>query len=137
MMNFDYFLQIHGAVKGGMLYLGDKMSEYRYRSVGSWTTRKVPLEQRLMFHTKKQEALRKLNDETNGKYDCIITQRLNEIEFLKLKIQKKFGSILKQPILSIYSAFPLKRKVSIFLECCMPWTLKIRRMLINGRKRKI
>lgn len=35
----DYSLQIHGALRGGMLYLPDNMAIYRFLVAGSWTRR--------------------------------------------------------------------------------------------------
>lgn len=35
----DYTIQIHGALRGGMLYLCNPMSVYRWMTPGSWTSR--------------------------------------------------------------------------------------------------
>lgn len=35
----DYALQMYASVRGGMLYLADKMSTYRYMVTGSWSDR--------------------------------------------------------------------------------------------------
>lgn len=37
--SLDYSIQMYGALKGGMLYLSDKMSTYRYMIAGSWSDR--------------------------------------------------------------------------------------------------
>ena len=39
MLGLDYTYQIHGALRGGMLYLSEKMCTYRQSTVGSWTER--------------------------------------------------------------------------------------------------
>lgn len=128
MLSLDYILQIHGALRGGMLYLSDIMSVYRYLSEGSWTAtgRLQPINIALQYHTKKQETLKVLDNETQGKYHKVISRRIEEIEFYKLKRQKNYKELKNHPI---YKEQSMKTKVKFLLECYAPWVLTARGML--------
>ena len=73
---FDYTLQIHGALRGGMLYIGDCMSVYRYRTPGSWTvSNDNPFKK--IFHNKKVlEMLKVLDVDTNGIHHKLIESKI-------------------------------------------------------------
>ena len=68
-INLDYMLQVRGALRGGIYYLGDVMSVYRVCTPGSWTSR-------TRRHGARKRAINKrvkkflvaLNRETKFKY---------------------------------------------------------------------
>ena len=66
----DYTLQIQGALRGGMLYLPDTMSLYRYRHPGSWTA---------AHRDEPRKALARMLDaldaETDGRFRRAIRRR--------------------------------------------------------------
>jgi len=76
----DYFYQIHGALRGGIVYLSDEMSAYRVSSSGSWVKgmRANPL--KYFKHREKViTALNILDYETDGKYNSQIQEAKNKI----------------------------------------------------------
>lgn len=76
----DYFYQIHGALRGGIVYLSDEMSAYRVSSDGSWVKgmRANPL--KYFKHREKViTALNILDYETDGKYNSQIQEAKNKI----------------------------------------------------------
>lgn len=65
----DYAMQIHGSLRGGLLYLGEAMSVYRVCTPGSWTerTRKVYKRKKAVNQVIKR-MLVQLNKDTKYKY---------------------------------------------------------------------
>ncbi len=81
-LSLDYTLQIHGSLRGGMLYLKDNMSAYRWLAVGSWTIgMKNDFEKRIAFFIEKQKMLKQLNEDTDYQYQNCIQERLLKNQF--------------------------------------------------------
>lgn len=75
--SLDYSLQIHGSVKGGMLYLADNMAVYRWGVEGSWTFGQKSNFARRRRHFEKTVGMLKLLDlETEYKYTKTIASRI-------------------------------------------------------------
>ena len=100
--NLDYALQIHGALRGGLLYLSDFMAVYRYMSIGSWTSKQVnSRERRTNLFERKQTMLEELNQDTQKLYDSVIQKRIlyNEFYFYynesdyKIAFNKKYRQV--------------------------------------------
>lgn len=73
----DYIWQISGALRGGMLYLGDCMGVYRQSAKGSWTARgKKNPEMLINSWQKIRCALVALNEETNYRYASVIDAKV-------------------------------------------------------------
>lgn len=66
----DYTLQIQGSLRGGMLYLPDCMSAYRFRHPGSWTASHRAEDPLLLAR-----ALDALDAETAGRFHRAIRRR--------------------------------------------------------------
>lgn len=114
---FDYSIQIHGSLRGGMLYLSDYMAAYRYMSVGSWTSQQAKnAQKRQLLLTRKQKMLQELDADTNGRYHDIIAERMlrNEFEYhyqegdYKTAFQKKYSSVYKAGGMVGYAKLRLK-----------------------------
>lgn len=74
---FDYTMQIRGALRGGVCYIDDKMAVYRNDAAGSWSVNVEKNNEKRRLHLEKETAfLRKLDEETEGKYHAVITERL-------------------------------------------------------------
>ena len=80
--SLDYTSQIHGALRGGLLYLDEVMSVYRYRSKGAWSTRTFnDAAKKAAHHQKLIEMLRLLDEDTNGQYHDTIATRTAHLAF--------------------------------------------------------
>lgn len=80
----DYTLQIHGALRGGIVYIPDIMSAYRWLAKGSWTSRQISDRTKRRDHLqRKNKMLDILDKETNGIYHNTIKTRkcLNDFIF--------------------------------------------------------
>lgn len=120
MLGLDLTLQIHGSLRGGMLFLSNNMSVYRMCAKGSWTERMSGDHEKQVLHAKRVLAMFDvLNRETNYRYANTINKKciLNEIAIFERQGDHK--KILSKPYIGIYKDLPFKRKVKIFLKACI------------------
>lgn len=83
-LNLDYTLQIHGSLRGGMLYLPDVMSVYRKDVPNSWSDRmKHNRIKRRDFHVRLYKMFKQLNMDTDRKYKSVI-RKMRSIEIGKI-----------------------------------------------------
>ena len=73
----DYFVQIAGSLRGGMIYLAEATCVYRLATAGSWTQRMLRDHKRMKQHSQSvYEVLRCLDESTAGKYHDVILQKI-------------------------------------------------------------
>ena len=91
-LSLDFFLQIHGALRGGIYYIPNCMSAYRLFADGSWTNRMSLNKEEYFLHVEKvHEALGILDYETKYIYHKVIQQKksLNYYTLLSSGIQSR------------------------------------------------
>ncbi len=142
MSHLDYFLQIHGSLRSGMLYLNDCMSVYRYLTAGSWTlnTRKDPT--KIIANLEEMETIMgQLDLDTNGMYSDLIKKTMlnrrfhdfkginNCKELLKPQYRPLMKELSRSERLKIYlkAYFPAAGEVSVFLRKVCNFCLKSRK----------
>ena len=126
LMSLDYTLQIHGALRGGMLYLSDCMSVYRYMVSGSWTRRmQQSLDSWLKFCARKKEMLLQLDEDTDHKYSSTIQARLLENEFDEKNTLNMCKELLSPKYRLIYRKRPFKMRFKIRLKAMFPFMVDI------------
>ncbi len=100
----DYTLQICGALRGGILYLAEVMSAYRWLSMGSWTAHQIAdKSKRKTTFDKKNKMLELFNEETEYRYANTVEQKMLEVGYsyyysngpYKLALSKKYKKIRK------------------------------------------
>lgn len=134
-MSYDYTLQIGLSLRGGMLYLCDYMSVYRYAVPGSWCTRlkaKSDVYQ-INFLNQRYTMLNQFDYDTNGKYHNAVLGRymLYEIltensSFNNIKILKKYRAGFR--------ALTSEQKVNIIIKCACPWLIRLKhKVCLNGK----
>ena len=89
----DYTLQIYGSLRGGMLYLKDNMSVYRFETPGSWTVRQKKKDG-AAFLEKRRTMLLQLDEYTGGAYRAVIDERLRRNEFEYAWNERKYKDLL-------------------------------------------
>ena len=133
-LTLDYTMQIRGALRGGLLYLSDCMSAYRYMAVGSWTVRTMSsLEKRETLYQKKQKMFAILDEETSGKYSEVIKERMLIEEFTHLLTMDKNKAALQKKYKHLFSKLPLSQRVKIRIKAYFPVIVRITR--VRNRKR--
>ncbi len=123
----DYTLQLAGAVRGGMLYLDEYMSVYRYKTAGSWTVRMSADKSRWLTHSERiKTMLDILNKETGGKYEAAIQRKLRQNEFNFLINSNKHKEALSKQYRDIFSSLSLKRRIVIIIKAVFPFISKLK-----------
>ena len=121
----DYTIEIHGALRGGMLYLKDCMSVYRYMVAGSWTSGMNGNTERKINHAKRLiSMLRILDEDTGGKYRDTIRETVLSQEFKILCDEGKYRETLRQPYRKIFDGLSTREKIRIILKGYAPFLLK-------------
>ena len=129
-MYLDYTLQLAGALRGGMLYLNDCMSVYRYKTAGSWTVRILADNERILKHKDKTiEMLRILNADTHGKYETAINARIRFVQMEKLIYLDKYKEILSKEYKDVFKQLPVKTRISTIIKAYFPFIIKAKRRI--------
>ncbi len=124
---FDATFRIHGSLRGGMLYLQDKMSVYRKLAKGSWTSRTGNNLTKLKETVKQfNTALTMLDEGTNGKYHDVIAQSILENELIAMDPDTKARALLTPKYKAIYKSYSLKARLKIKLKAWFPFLRKIK-----------
>ena len=124
--NIDYSLQIHGALRGGMLYIPDCMGVYNYMVKGSWTSTVANSNTRYKNHIRKiVDMLEILNKETGYKYTKQVTNVIDHYEFKYLLCSTNTYKTAKQNYKDIFKKLPFKQRLYMNLQIYFPWVLNI------------
>jgi glycosyltransferase involved in cell wall biosynthesis len=121
----DYTLKIQGSLRGGILYLNDCMSVYRFLSQGSWTLKHE--QDSAFWHNlslKRKESLLMLDKETNYKFHDSVLKEIKSIEVAdiykygdcKQLFDKKYRDEIKQ--------YGTSWKVKAFVKSIIPYINK-------------
>ena len=130
MMWYDYTVQIHGSLRGGMLYLNDCMSVYRSLAVGSWSTNMQHDFQRRKAHEEKvKNMLRQLDMDTDGKFHEVIEFTVLWREFEEYKYANAGKDLLDARFRKCLDSLPLSERLKIYLKAYFPWLSIISRKL--------
>lgn len=122
----DYSLQIAASLRGGMLYLPDYMSAYRYMAKSSWTSRmRTDPQKYCITMDKLVTMLQKLDQETDGKYGKSIEIMIRKYTVDKLEVQENYKEIFSN-YRDVIKYKPLKSRVLLYLKAYFPLVLKIR-----------
>ncbi len=131
----DYTMQIHGALRGGMLYLSECMAVYRCNVPGSWTQRYANNNRYLKHLDKVKKMLEILNSETEFKYQNAVQRQFLVVELEILKIEEKYRDMLHPKFKEIIKSYSFKERLKLKIKARFPWVLKLRGGL-NGRHKK-
>ena len=117
-MEYDYTLKVHGALRGGIYYLHDFMSVYRKFVPDSWTDKMRSHEkERTAFDLKVMNILDCLNRDTHGQYEKAIAQARYYYKWDLAYLQKDISWICRE------EQFKQQRKrtqIGIYLACRFP-----------------
>ena len=103
----DYFLQIDGALRGGIYYLVDETAAYRRLAKNSWTSRMGRDNRKSYYHKRNViSTLFQFNQDTHGSYSEVIYDVIDSDIFFMLE-KGVLGGCFKKQI----SQMNLKRKI--------------------------
>ncbi len=121
-LRLDYTLQIHGALRGGMLYLADCMSVYRVMAVGSWSERmRADREKSTKHLLKVQEMLRMLNEDTEGKYEAVIHKKIARNEFTHFCSFGEYRRVLAPQYKPFLRELSRGERIKIYVKALFPF----------------
>lgn len=118
---FDYPIQIYGSLRGGIIYIGDCMSAYRYMTESSWTKKTMgDNSRRIESWEKNISVLEQVNIDTDHKYNDVIEKCILRSKFKILKLKKDYTAITKGECSKMYKEMSLKRKCIFQIERYLP-----------------
>ncbi len=128
--NIDYALQIHGSLRGGMLYLEDMMSVYRVCSAGSWTSRVTKNVDKVKeLERKKNEMFLRLDKYTDYKYTDVIKERMRINEFNVLLFCEEYKKVLDKRFRDLFKKRSFKNRLKIRIKAYFPFLYRIKRKI--------
>ena len=131
MMSVDYVWQIRGALRGGMLYLGDCMGVYRQKAKGSWTARsEVDPRAQIRSWAKIKDVLCVLNEETNYEHNSVVQMQIAMMELNPWVRKGELRRILSKEGRTRLKILPLKQRVMIPM-------FALRRMVLNASRHRL
>lgn len=126
LMDYDYTLQIHGAIKGGLLYMPEYMSVYRYAVPGSFCTRNKNVAGFSKdYNNRKMAMLTQLDIDTCYKYHNTIEARkmLYEVN-LDNSISKNIRNFMRYK--NGFAVLSHTEKIKILVRLFFPYVLRFR-----------
>ena len=115
-LGIDYALQVQGSLKGGMLYLSDCMSDYRFMTEDSWSSKYTNEE----FVNEMDVIWKKMTDQldidTDGKYHDIIVRYMTLRNMDHLFRFKHFNDLKKYKYIIDTLEGNDKRKYSLMIN---------------------
>lgn len=117
-LSLDYTMQIHGAIRGGMLYLNEYMSVYNYMTPGSWTINTLMNKQKnIDFYEKIIKMLEILDVDLEYKYhNCIENTILNRKYDTIYGYGPNFRDLKKHPFKRIYKEKSIIHKLKLNIK---------------------
>lgn len=129
--SLDYSLQIHGALRGGMLFLPDNMAVYRFLVAGSWTKRLANREYADAQRCKINRMLDMVDDETNKEYTEIIHRAKLKSDFMYYQNADEYKKLHTGELRKLYNEQPMLWKLKIYIKEHFPWLLKLYRKCVK------
>lgn len=118
--SIDYSLQIRGALRGGIVFIPETMSLYRWNTEGSWTSRNSDLVSQKMLDKKREDMLMELNRETSGIYKKVIEKRLKKNEFNELILKQDYKAVLSRKNQVFFKELSYIDQIRIYVKAYFP-----------------
>ncbi len=126
----DYTLQIYGALRGGILFLNDVMSVYRYMTRGSWSESVSAHTGKLIeWWNKDSEMLDILNEETKGRFAETISKQKKKYVWNKLILTNQCKEMLNETYREFYRKLSTEEKIKLYIKAWFPWMVTIKRKI--------
>lgn len=134
MLRLDYTMQIYGSLRGGMLYLHDCMSAYRYMTPDSWTQRNSRNLAKSEAHSDRvRKMLEQLNIDTDGKYQETIRYVLLRLEFICRKRREDYRGLLDPKYREYMQRLSAAEKMKIYLKAYFPVLIRLKKGIDKAR----
>ncbi len=132
-LEIDYTIQMHGSLRGGMLYLKDNMSVYRSLVVEGWTVKfQKNKPARKAYYEDRQRMLQLLDEDTEGMYHEVIEQKMLTNEFQQYLEENQCQRLFDPKFQTIMDGYSLKAKLKLRIKAYFPWLMKIKSKFTKG-----
>lgn len=123
--DYDYALQIHGSLRGGMLYLSDCTAAYRWMAKGSWSQKTYSNRETYIKSINNfNDMLTTLNQETDGKYSDAINDTVTQNEFVILRLTGDLKKMKSIKYRTLYDKLEVKDKIKMHLKMYFPFLMR-------------
>lgn len=123
--SFDYVMQIHGALRGGLLYLPDTMAVYRRATENSWTVRMRKDTGKSAQHRRKVAAmLSQLDVDTRYRYTDIIQKKLRAVTFHLNYLEGNYRALLSREYKEEFRKKTVKKRLYILVKAALSFLTK-------------
>lgn len=119
-MTMDTTLRIKGALRGGIYYIDECMSAYRWLSDGSWTLKTNSKVAKEKLYQKRLKMLNTLDKETEGKYAQAIQNEITETDFWFVFNWGDCRSLRDNKYKKIIKTLSWKMKIKLLLRQLFP-----------------
>lgn len=117
----DTPLAIHAAIHGKVRMLADVMAVYRFRAPGSWTARFADsAQQKATSYSRMINGLERFNAATGGRYDTLVTRRINQLRYQTARIQRDFRAMRSGDLRQIWLSRSFPARMSDMMACKCP-----------------
>lgn len=119
---FDYCMQMHGAARGGIVYLAESMSAYRRGADNSWTLKMQKNPKQLISHYQlMKKVLDMVDRDTDKVYASTIAFEQKKYDFEIAVAERNGVSIFGKDMKDVRQGIRKKRLLILALMCYAPW----------------
>ena len=135
-LKIDYTVQINGALRGGIYFLPENMSVYRYKVPGSWTDRIMSNNVKILeTYDKIAEMLVLLDEYTSGKYSDLIQKTIKRHRFGFQCMVNNERKLLGSEYRDDRRALSWKGKILFYIKVISPrfgkWLQKVKYKMVG------
>ena len=113
----DYFQQINGAIKGGMVFLQDVTGVYNLESAGSWSAAvRNDSSKKLKWNDEIIRMLNVLDEETEARYHSSVEYMIKKIEFSNHRLRGEYKQIMGEDYKIYRNEMKPKQKLKLYLK---------------------
>jgi glycosyltransferase involved in cell wall biosynthesis len=118
----DYCWQVAGALRGGLVFLNDCMSAYRFQADGSWTVKMAKdIDRKLRWYGRVQELMKQIDIDTNGQHHKELTNAQTRLEFKCLWFADKNREALNKKYRKFFNELSVKHRIRIIIKAIFPF----------------
>ena len=123
-MDYDYTIILHGAIRGGILYLPEYMSVYHIGVPGSFCNREKPKSEVLQYIKDKEKMLSMFDEDTSYHFHSAVEARKMLYEVLTDNNQvANFKALFKYK--SGFKCLTFGQKVDVLIKCICPQAIRL------------
>lgn len=128
----DYALQIAGSLRGGMYFLAENMSDYRYMAKNSWTSKNAGnIERKLNNCNNVINMLEQLNIDTNNKFEQAINKRIKNNKFIMGIVKQDNKLLISDEYKEFFKELSFADRLKIRLKAYFPFLLNIKNFFVK------